>query len=221
MLLQHGLDEFVAATHLYRPLRLLARLPTFGRDEATRSLPRGQRIREALQELGPIFVKFGQAISTRRDLLPPDIADELAKLQDEVPPFPGGEARRLAGAAYERPVTEVFASFDDTPIAAASIAQVHGATLADGREVAVKIQYPGADEALRADLKTMRRLTSVLKQLASGADVQGVVDELVERTEMELDYRLEADEAMLSVRADRSAVPGAGVRCVGSRWMKS
>jgi predicted unusual protein kinase regulating ubiquinone biosynthesis (AarF/ABC1/UbiB family) len=94
-----------------------------------------------------------------------------------------------------------FASFDDTPVASASIGQVHKGVWADGREVAVKIQYPGADEALRADLKTMRRMTSVLKQLAPGADVQSVVDELIERTEMELDYRLEANHQRAFAKA--------------------
>ena len=169
VLLKHGLDEFVEATHLYRPLRLLAQLPSFGRDEANRSLPKGQRIREALQELGPIFVKFGQSLSTRPDLLPDDIAAELAKLQDEVPPFPGAEARRLAEAAYKQPVTEVFASFDDTPIAAASIAQVHGATLADGREVAVKILRPGVEEEIRRDLDVMFALARLAQRYWTAA----------------------------------------------------
>jgi ubiquinone biosynthesis protein len=169
VLLKHGLDEFVEATHLYRPLRLLAQLPSFGRDEANRSLPKGQRIREALQELGPIFVKFGQSLSTRPDLLPDDIAAELAKLQDEVPPFPGAEARRLAEAAYKQPVTEVFASFDDTPIAAASIAQVHGATLADGREVAVKILRPGVEEDIRRDLDVMFALARLAQRYWTAA----------------------------------------------------
>jgi len=96
---------------------------------------------------------------------------------------------------------ERFASFDDAPVASASIGQVHKAVWSDGREVAVKIQYPGADEALRADLKTMQRMVSVLKQLSPGADVQGVVDELIERTEMELDYRLEADNQRAFAKA--------------------
>ena len=96
---------------------------------------------------------------------------------------------------------ERFATFDDTPVASASIGQVHKAVWSDGREVAVKIQYPGADEALRADLKTMQRMVSVFKQLSPGADVQGVVDELIERTEMELDYRLEADNQRAFAKA--------------------
>jgi predicted unusual protein kinase regulating ubiquinone biosynthesis (AarF/ABC1/UbiB family) len=94
-----------------------------------------------------------------------------------------------------------FTSFDDTPVASASIGQVHKGVWSDGREVAVKIQYPGADEALRADLKTLRRLTSMLKQLAPGADVQAVVDELIDRTEMELDYRLEANNQRAFAKA--------------------
>jgi predicted unusual protein kinase regulating ubiquinone biosynthesis (AarF/ABC1/UbiB family) len=96
---------------------------------------------------------------------------------------------------------ERFSSFEDTPVASASIGQVHKAVWSDGRPVAVKIQYPGADEALRADLKTMQRMVRVLKQLSPGADVQGVVDELIERTEMELDYRLEADNQRAFAKA--------------------
>ncbi len=169
VLLRHGLDELVRATHLYRPLRLIARLPSFGRDPATRTLPRGVRIREALQELGPIFVKFGQSLSTRPDLLPDDIARELAKLQDEVPPFPGAEARRLAEAAYRRPLREVFGQFEDAPIAAASIAQVHPARLTDGREVAVKILRPGVDDQIRRDLEVMYAVARLARRYWAAA----------------------------------------------------
>ena len=96
---------------------------------------RGERLRRALEDLGPLFVKFGQALSTRRDLLPADVADELAKLQDRVPPFPGAEARAMCERAYGRAVGEVFEAFDETPLAAASIAQVHAARLRGGQEV--------------------------------------------------------------------------------------
>jgi ubiquinone biosynthesis protein len=169
VLLRHGLDEFVRATHLYRPLRLLGRLPSFGRDAANRDLPRGVRVREALQELGPIFVKFGQSLSTRPDLLPDDIAGELAKLQDEVPPFPGAEARRLAEAAYRRPLTDVFQSFEDRPIAAASIAQVHSARLSDDREVAVKILRPGVEAQIRRDLEVMYAVAGLARRYWTAA----------------------------------------------------
>jgi ubiquinone biosynthesis protein len=169
VLMRHGLDEFVRATHLYRPLQLLGRLPAFGPDAAIRGQPRGVRVREALQELGPIFVKFGQSLSTRPDLLPDDIAGELAKLQDAVPPFPGAEARRLAEAAYRRPLADVFRSFEDRPIAAASIAQVHAARLTDGREVAVKILRPGVEAQIRRDLEVMYAVAGLARRYWTAA----------------------------------------------------
>ena len=127
--------------------------------------------------------------------------EALTKLQREAPPLAAAKVHRVLDAQLGTKWRERFASFDDTPIASASIGQVHKAVWSDGREVAVKIQYPGADEALRADLKTMQRMVSVFKQLSPGADVQGVVDELIERTEMELDYRLEADNQRAFAKA--------------------
>src|SRR5689334_15946073 len=121
VLLRHGLDDFVRATHLYRPLRFVFFLSPGLWLARRRGATRGERLRLALEELGPIFVKFGQAVSTRRDLLPNDVADELAKLQDRVPPFPGSIAREIVERAYGKPLSEVFASFDETPLAAASI----------------------------------------------------------------------------------------------------
>jgi predicted unusual protein kinase regulating ubiquinone biosynthesis (AarF/ABC1/UbiB family) len=122
-------------------------------------------------------------------------------LQREAPPLPAAKVHRVLDGQLGTKWRQRFTSFDDQPIASASIGQVHKAVWADGREVAVKIQYPGADEALRTDLKTMQRMTGVLKQLAPGADVDGVVDELIERTEMELDYRLEADNQRAFAKA--------------------
>src|ERR1700737_3409919 len=127
-LVRHGLDDFVRATHLYRPFRFLVYLSPWTWFQRSIGVTRGERLRLALEELGPIFVKFGQALSTRRDLLPADIADELAKLQDRVPPFPGTVAREAIEKAHGRPVTQTFSSFDETPLAAAPTAQVHGAT---------------------------------------------------------------------------------------------
>src|SRR6202042_248241 len=115
-LVRHRLDEFVRATHLYRPLRYLFYVSPWTWFQRSVSGSRGERLRLALQELGPIFVKFGQALSTRRDLLPADIADELAKLQDRVPPFPGDIARAAVEQAHGRPVGETFATFDETPL---------------------------------------------------------------------------------------------------------
>ena len=150
-----------------------------------------------LGELKGGAMKVGQALSVMEAAIPEEFGEPyreaLTKLQKDAPPLPAAKVHRVLDAQLGTKWRERFSSFDDIPVASASIGQVHKAVWADGREVAVKIQYPGADEALRADLKTMQRMVSVFKQLAPGADVQGVVDELIERTEMELDYRLEAD----------------------------
>jgi ubiquinone biosynthesis protein len=161
VLVRHGLDEFVTATHLYRPLRFLYFLQPSTWFERRRGASRGERIRLALEELGPIFIKFGQAVSTRRDLLPPDIADELAKLQDRVPPFPGEEARAAIERSLGSPVGAVFGSFDTAPLAAASIAQVHAATLKDGREVIVKVLRPEMRSVIRRDLDVLYALAEL------------------------------------------------------------
>ena len=120
--LRHGLDELVLGHPRLRPLRLLVHHALFWRDL---SAPRGVRLRRALEDLGPIFIKFGQMLSTRRDLLPPDIADELALLQDRVPPFPSAQVEATIVRVFRRPLADVFKSFDLTPVASASVAQVH------------------------------------------------------------------------------------------------
>ncbi|MCH9694216.1 MAG: ubiquinone biosynthesis regulatory protein kinase UbiB [Gammaproteobacteria bacterium] len=158
VLVKYSLDDIIKETHLLRPLRFLFYLVPRRRD---RSAPLGERIRLALEELGPIFVKFGQAISTRRDLLPTDIADELAKLQDAVPPFPATEAIAIIDGAYGEPVAEVFERFDREPLAAASIAQVHTAKLKDGPEVVVKVLRPGVQEQIERDLSVLRMLAGL------------------------------------------------------------
>jgi ubiquinone biosynthesis protein len=169
VLLKHGLDDFVRATHLYRPLRFLFFLSPGIWFERRRVASRGERLRLALEELGPIFVKFGQAVSTRRDLLPPDIADELAKLQDRVPPFPGTVAVATVERAYGRPIAEVFAEFDTTPLAAASIAQVHVARLLDGKEVVVKVLRPGMRDWIQRDLEVLYALARLAHRYWSEA----------------------------------------------------
>jgi ubiquinone biosynthesis protein len=152
VLVRHGLDEVITATHFLRPLRFFFYVFPKGSD---RSAPLGERIRLALQELGPIFVKFGQAVSTRRDLLPTDIADELAKLQDQVPPFPAEEAIAILENAYGKPLGEVFERFDAAPLAAASVAQVHSAALPGGKEVIVKLLRPGVRKLIEQDLDVL------------------------------------------------------------------
>jgi ubiquinone biosynthesis protein len=164
VLLKHGLDELVTAAHLFRPLARLRRIPGFGIRKAARDLPMGVRIREALVELGPIFVKFGQALSTRRDLLPREISDELAKLQDRVPPFPAEETHRQLAAAYRQPLDALFSRFDDEPLAAASIAQVHTAALPDGREAIVKVLRPGVRDQIRRDVDVLHALAGLAER---------------------------------------------------------
>ena len=161
VLVQYGLDDVIKETHLLRPLRFVFYL--LPRRRKT-SAPLGERIRLALEELGPIFVKFGQAISTRRDLLPPDIADELAKLQDEVPPFPGEQAVEILEAAYGKPLDRVFERFDVEPFAAASIAQVHTAQLPGGKEVIVKLLRPGVQDQIERDLAVLRMLAGLAER---------------------------------------------------------
>ncbi|WP_197380600.1 macrolide-binding ATPase MABP-1 [Mycolicibacterium mengxianglii] len=158
-----------------------------------------------LGELKGGAMKVGQALSVMEAAVPEQFGEPyreaLTKLQKDAPPLPASKVHRVLDAQLGTKWRQRFTSFDDEPIASASIGQVHKGIWTDGREVAVKIQYPGADEALRADLKTMRRMVSIFKQLSPGADVQGVVDELIERTEMELDYRLEADNQRAFAKA--------------------
>ncbi len=154
VLLRHGLDEVVLATHLLRPLRWVKYLLPW--HWFRRGLPAYPvRVRLALEDLGPIFVKFGQILSTRRDLLPDDLATELAKLQDRVPPFAGAEARALIEKAWGCSVDLVLDQFDSVPLASASIAQVHTGRLKDGTEVVVKVLRPGIERTIRQDLGLM------------------------------------------------------------------
>ena len=180
-------------------LGLGKRLTGKSKDEVNAELvdKAAQQLFTVLGELKGGAMKVGQALSVVEAAVPERFGkpyrEALTKLQKDAPPLPADKVHRVLNAQLGTKWRDRFNSFDDIPIAAASIGQVHKAVWADGREVAVKIQYPGADEALRADLKTMKRLISVFKQLSPGADIQGVVDELIDRIESELDYRLEAD----------------------------
>jgi ubiquinone biosynthesis protein len=163
-LVRHGLDDFVRATHLYRPFRFLVYLSPWTWFQRSAGATRGERLRLALEELGPIFVKFGQVLSTRRDLLPADIANELAKLQDSVPPFSSEIAVAAIEAAFGRPLADIFGSFERAPLAAASIAQVHAATLKNGQEVVVKILRPDMREIIERDLEVLHALAALADQ---------------------------------------------------------
>ncbi|NNK37383.1 MAG: ubiquinone biosynthesis regulatory protein kinase UbiB, partial [Xanthomonadales bacterium] len=167
ILSRYRLDELVEATPLYRPMRLLRVFGPFGGQDVS-GKPRGERLRLALNEMGPIYVKFGQIISTRRDLVPADIADELALLQDQVPPFPGADARAIVESALKKPVAELFGSFDPEPLASASIAQVHAATLPDGREVVVKVVRPGIRRQIRRDIDLLMSMAGLAEKYWEG-----------------------------------------------------
>ncbi len=162
--LRFGLDEVALSVFRQRWVRALVRLVTLGRKL---DAPRGERLRQGLERLGPIFVKFGQVLSTRRDLIPLDVADELARLQDRVPPFPAAAARALVEKAFSRPIDAVFKSFDAEPVASASIAQVHFAVLKDGREVAVKVLRPGMLDVIDQDLQLLHTLARWVDRLSA------------------------------------------------------
>jgi len=160
--LRYGLDEVALSGFRQRWVRIMVSVATVGR---RLDAPRGVRLRVALEKLGPIFVKFGQVLSTRRDLLPVDVADELAKLQDRVPPFPGAQAIELVERAYGRRIGEVFTEFKAEPVASASIAQVHFAVLKDGREVAVKVLRPNMLSVIEHDLRLLHTLAGLLERV--------------------------------------------------------
>ncbi|WP_428992139.1 ubiquinone biosynthesis regulatory protein kinase UbiB [Luteibacter yeojuensis] len=208
ILLKYQLDELVEGAHLYRPLKLLrAFFPKPAAD--VRGLPRGARLRLALTELGPIFVKAGQVLSTRRDLVPADVADELALLQDQVPPFPGAEARAIVERELKAPVSTLYASFDEVPLASASIAQVHAATLHGGREVVVKVLRPGIDQRIARDVSLLHSLGALAQRWHPNADKirpLEVVAEVEKMLDNELDLQREGASASLLRRNFASGI---------------
>jgi ubiquinone biosynthesis protein len=190
--LRFGLDEFFLGHARLRPLRSPIRRVLFWRRFTQ---PRGVRLRLALETLGPIFVKFGQMLSTRRDLIPLDIADELAKLQDNVPPFPSEQVQRILLEAYGTDAPAVFVEFDPVPVASASVAQVHFATLANGQPVAVKLLRPGIASVIVKDLALLDVAAMMLEKLwADGKRLRPreVVAEFGRHLHNELDLMLEA-----------------------------
>jgi len=196
VLLRHRLDSLLEDTAFGKWLWLLKPFTPARSEEA--NLPRGERLRLALQELGPIFVKFGQILSTRRDLMPPDIADELAKLRDQVAPFAGATAKNIIETQLGKPIGELFASFDETPLASASIAQVHPATLHNGKEVVVKVLRPGIAEQIKADIGLLRHLANFADRHHPNAEKirpQEVVDEIDSTLQAELDLQREGSNA--------------------------
>ena len=166
-------------------------------DDADRS-HRGQHLREMFDELGPTFVKFGQLLSTRPDVVPPDIVLELRKLQDDVTPFPYEQVEQVVESELGLSIPKLFVEFSEQPVAAASIGQVHDALLPNGRRVAVKVQRPNAPRQVEADLSLLYQAAKIAKERVRGldfVDARGVVDEFARSIRQELDYRNEARNA--------------------------
>jgi len=197
VLVRHGLDDIVFAIHLFRPFRFLIYVLPWNWFIRNRA-PRGQRVRQALEDLGPIFIKFGQMLSTRKDLLPEEIAEELSLLQDRVPPFSSAQAKAIVEKAYGQTVEEVFASFDEDPLASASVAQVHGATLKDGTDVVVKVLRPDILPVIKRDIALLYIVARLAERYSSDArrlrPIE-IVDEYRKTILDELDMMREAANA--------------------------
>jgi ubiquinone biosynthesis protein len=197
VLLRYRLDDLLDGTPAERWLRLMRPfVPKASREIAAQS--RGARLRLALQELGPIFVKFGQILSTRRDLVPPDVAEELSLLQDSVAPFDGAQARAIVEQQLKRPVGEAFDRFEVEPLASASIAQVHAATLAGGREVVVKVLRPGVEAQIAADVSLLSAVAALVDRTHPAADKirpREIVAEIRGTLAAELDLQREGANA--------------------------
>jgi ubiquinone biosynthesis protein len=197
VLLRYRLDDLLDDTPAERWLKL-ARPFVPRASAAIAAQSRGARLRLALQELGPIFVKFGQILSTRRDLVPPDVADELSQLQDRVKPFDGEAARTIVDQALGLPIGEAFESFDTTPLASASIAQVHAATLAGGREVVVQVLRPDIEKQIAGDISLLNSVAALVDRTHPGADKirpRAIVAEIETTLAAELDLQREGANA--------------------------
>ena len=204
--LRFGLDEFILSHSKLKPLQSTIGILLFWRNTNT---PRGARLRLALETLGPIFVKFGQMLSTRRDLIPADIADELTKLQDQVPPFSFAEVENIITQAFNEPLTQRFSQFDKTPVASASVAQVHFAHLPHGEPVAVKVLRPNIEKTIAHDLLLLDTFAWLLQSVSAEfkrLKPREIVAEFARHTESELDLTLEAANCSLLGRnfADKS-----------------
>ena len=195
ILVKYGFGQIMDRIRAWEHINIECRI--FHRcDRKVANLEFGERIRLAIQELGPTFIKMGQMLSTRPDMVPPDIIKELEKLQDRIPPFSSQIARKIVEAELNRPIEEVFESFDEEPIAAASLSQVHRARLKKGQEVVAKIRRPDIVETIEADMAIMRWLAGIVERRVAEArflNVVGLVEELHADIKKELDFRNEAN----------------------------
>ncbi|MDJ0668985.1 MAG: AarF/UbiB family protein, partial [Desulfobacterales bacterium] len=192
---RYGFGDLVDLLKIDQYIEIGLQMISRNRRERLEKLSRPERVRLALEELGPTYVKLGQVLSTRPDLIPVDFITELAKLQDEVPPFDVAEVERIVTAELGAAPDEVFASFDRTPLASASIGQVHRATLPDGENVAVKVQRPGIKRIIEVDLEIMLHMATLMErhieEIAFFRPVK-IVEEFAKALEREIDYSFEA-----------------------------
>ena len=193
---RYRLDQLLPEAQRSGLLRLV--LGIFPVPAVPSTMPRGERLRRTFEDLGPVFIKFGQLLSTRRDLLPNDIADELARLQDQVPPFAAKEAIQLIESALGKTMAECFSEFSESPLAAASIAQVHGAQLRNGKDVVVKVLRPRIEHIIEQDLRLLKLIARTLNKLSRDSRrlrLTEVVNEYERIINGELDLRSEAANA--------------------------
>ncbi|HKJ76740.1 MAG TPA: AarF/UbiB family protein, partial [Gammaproteobacteria bacterium] len=194
---KYGLDELIGAIPFFRPYAWVSRLVPF-RNRIVRTHRRGARLRLAMEELGPPLIKLGQILSTRRDLLPGDIIDELSALQDAVPPFPGEQAEAIVERSLGAPLEESFTEFHREPVASASIAQVHRAVLPDGQPAAVKVRRPGIERVIETDLAVMFAFAALAERYLTEARrlrFVAVVGEFAKTIHDELDLEKEGAHA--------------------------
>lgn len=198
ILMRYNIDDLIIGKHRFTPLRLFVYLNPYYYIMLRSKLTRAERLRIALEKLGPIFVKVGQIVSTRRDLLPDDIANELSKLQDKVPPFSGKKAEKIIEKALGEPLHQVFLSFDKEALASASIAQVHAATLTDGSSVVVKVLRPDISEMIEQDIDLLTTFANFVSRYSSRArrfKPRQLVDEIAQTLHDELDLLRESANA--------------------------
>lgn len=195
VLVKYGFGDLITRTHLEKYVDLGKKVLLRRGGKEIASLSRWERMRMALEELGPTFIKAGQIMSSRPDLLPHELIVELEKLQDSVPPFSGEEAERLVEQELGKPISDLFYEFTDTPIASASIAQVHEAVLQGGEKVAVKVQRPRIEQIIEVDLEIMLHLATLMEKHLQGMDIlnpAGIVNEFERSIRKEIDFTIEA-----------------------------
>jgi len=195
VLVKHGFGDLITRTNLERYIDRGRKLLPGRGDAEIASLSRWERVRMVLEELGPTFIKFGQIMSNRPDLVPQELITELAKLQSDVPPFSEEEAQHFVEEELGRPVSEIFAEYSSTPIASASIAQVHRASLLNGEEVAIKVQRPRIEQIIKTDLEIMFDLATLMEKHIQEMDILhpvSIVEEFERSIKREIDFTIEA-----------------------------